>query len=127
MYSMSRRISIIRNYELRNYSRFTSLYVSNKIIAYSLFHYFRTVNRSAFSSVPHVSDGHVRNRVAVKPTAAALSRKFRAKAVWHKATAQGVNPADTDLEAISQHGRAITPLRLSESRFERALAAGRLP
>ena len=40
--------------------------------------------------------------------------------------AQGVNPADTDLEAISQHRRAITPLRLSESRFEHGFRRGML-
>jgi len=40
--------------------------------------------------------------------------------------AQGVNPADTDLEAISQHRRAITPLRLSENRFEHGFRRGML-
>lgn len=83
---------------------------------------FLAINRSTSSSVG-MSGGHVIERRWNRPS---FYPESFAKAVWHEAMAQGMNPADTDLEAISQHRRAITPLRLSESRFKHGFRRGML-
>jgi len=98
---------------------FSAMFMS---IVWPILLYFRAINRSTSSSMD-MSGGHVIKRRWNRPS---FYPESFAKAVWHEAMAQGVNPADTDLEAISQHRRAITPLRLSESRFEHGFRRGML-
>lgn len=61
----------------------------------------------------------------MEPTIA-LSPKFRKGCLAQDGGTRGANLADTDLEAISQHRRAITPLRLSESRCSNGVRRGML-